>query len=62
MKMHESCDLIEKERVKETSKCLRTNTLERFVEENDKKRLRLDRSKKSSEKSVSKVLKIMKNT
>ena len=36
-KMHESCDLIEKERVKETYQCLRTKTLERFVEENNKK-------------------------
>ena len=40
-KMHESCDLIEKNRVKETYQCLRTQTLERFVEENDKKKAQI---------------------
>ena len=33
--MHETCDFIEKERVKETCYCLRTKTLEIFMEEND---------------------------
>ena len=37
MKMHEKCDLNEKERVKETYSSLKTKTLEKFVEENDKK-------------------------
>ena len=50
--MHEKCDFNEKERVKETYISLKTKTLERFVEENDKNCFRLDRSKKNSERSV----------
>ena len=52
MKMHERCDFNEKEWVKETYISLKTKTLERFVEENDKNCFRLDRSKKSVRKSV----------
>ena len=36
MKMHEKCDLNEKERVKETYSSLKTKTLEKFEEENNK--------------------------
>ena len=36
MKMHEKCDLNEKERVKETFSSQKTKTLERFEVENDK--------------------------
>ena len=36
MKMHEKCELNEKERVKVTCISLKTKTLEKFVEENDK--------------------------
>ena len=39
MKMHEKCDLNEKERVKETYSSLKTKTLEKFEEENDKNAL-----------------------
>ena len=52
MKMHEKCDFNEKERVKETYISLKTKTLKRFVEENDKSCFRLDQSKKNSERSV----------
>ena len=34
--MHEKCDLNEKERVKETYSSLKTKTLEKFEEENNK--------------------------
>ena len=62
MKMHEKCDFNEKERVKVTYITLKTKTFEKFVEENDKNGFRLDQLRKNSEKSVSKVLEIMKNT
>ena len=44
--MHEKCDFNEKERVKETYISLKTKTLKRFVEENDKNCFRLDWSRK----------------
>ena len=46
MKMHEKCDFNEKERVKETYLSLKTKSLERFEEENDKNCFRLDRWRK----------------
>ena len=36
MKMHEKCEFNEKERVKVTCISLKTKTLEKFAEENDK--------------------------
>ena len=39
MKMHDKCDFNEKERVKETYSSLKTKTLEKFEEENDKNAL-----------------------
>ena len=46
MKMHGKCNFNEKERVKETYLSLKTKTLERFEEENDKNCFRLDRWRK----------------
>ena len=39
--MHEKCDFNEKKKVKETYLSLMTKTLERFVEENDKKKAQI---------------------
>ena len=50
MKMHEKCDFNENERVKVTYISLKTKTLEKFVEENDKNGFRLDWTRKNSER------------
>ena len=50
MKMHEKCEFNEKERVKVTCISLKTKTLEKFVEENDKNGFRLDWTRKNSER------------
>ena len=62
MKMHESCDLIGKRKGKRDLLMLEDKNPWEICGRKRQKRLRLDRSKKSSEKSVWKVLERMKNT
>ena len=57
-KMNENCDFNEKEMVKRSYLHLRTKTLEKFEEESDKKRFRLDQLKRKSQKVFEKFEKV----
>ena len=56
--MNENCDFNEKEMVKRSYLHLRTKTLEKFEEESDKKRFRLDQLKRKSQKVFEKFEKV----